>query len=806
MSRSPAPCTRDVVAGEREAPDGRTEVVAGQLSRPAPDLEAASPIGRSERRVGGFDRVSGAHRYVADIPVEGALHVKLVALDCAHARIASIDTLAAEGVPGVSAIVTAERLPQPTPRFGPGYADRPLLAVGETKYHGEPVAAVAAETRDAAEEAARLVRVEYDELPAVLTVARALDPAATLVREPELRPADDPHRLTNTLAEWTYGWGDVHGARADRVIENVYTAPAITHFAIEPHAFVAAPERDGVAVWSAIQHPYVLQRLVAGVVGLPVSKVRVYAPDPGGAFGGKQHAKYEPLLAVLALMTRRPVRLVLSLEETFQAARVPTFEIRARTGFSSDGTITSQDIEVDGLLGAYADIGYRVISKSAYLACGPYRVPDARIRVRSLLSHTPPATALRGFGSPQMAWAFESQMDEAARQLGLDRVEIRLRNLARRDEPIVRGFGDTPADGDWAEAVHRAADWIGWGTPTPPGRGRGIAVGIKSSATTGASYAIVRLLHDGSVTVLAGTSDMGQGARTVLAQIAAQELGAQLERVSVVMGDTAAAPYDMQTSASRSTVFMGTAVQNACRDIKTQLRAMAAEAYGVAEDEIGIENGTLRPPDGEVSFVDVMREAFGPMLGEVIGTGSRRGAHIPDHPLGGHAAFYEFSCAASEVSVDRETGEVLLHRHVTVSDVGKALNPLHVAMQDEGAAVMGLGQALMEHVVYDESGRIVNLGALDYRIPTTKDIPLEMASLTVENGDGPGPYGSKGTGESGILCTAPAIASAIRDATGAVIRDLPLTPERVWRALSAAESAEDVEALREAVSGSGAAG
>ena len=411
-------------------------------------------------------------------------------------------------------------------------------------------------------------------------------------------------------------------------------------------------------------------------------------------------------------------------------------------------------------------------------------MPDARIHVRALLSNTPPATALRGFGAPQMAWAFESQMDEAARRLGIDRLDIRLRNLARRGEDIVRGAGDTPADGNWEESVRRAADWIGWGAPLPEGHGRGIAVGIKSSATTGASYAIVRLLHDGSATVLAGTSDMGQGARTVLAQIAAHELGIPIERVAVVMGDTSAAPYDMQTSASRSTVFMGTAVLNACHDIRAKLRAMAGEVYGLAEDAITVASGTVHLPDRNVAVVDLMADAFGPMLGEVIGTGSRRGDHLPEHPLGGHAAFYEFSCTACEVAVDRETGEVELLRHVTVSDVGKALNPAHVAMQDEGAAVMGLGQTLMEQLIFDETtGRILNLGALDYRIPTTKDLPLEMASLTVENEDGPGPYGAKGTGESGLLSTAPAVASAVHDAVGVVMRDLPLTPERIWRAL-----------------------
>jgi CO/xanthine dehydrogenase Mo-binding subunit len=711
------------------------------------------------------------------------LHVKLVHIDCARARIISIDTAPALKVPGVVAIATADGLPQPIPRFGPAYADRPLLAVGETKFHGDAVAAVVAETLDAAREAAALVRVEYEELPAVLTVAGALDGAGPLVREPDLRPPDDPFRATNTLTEWDFGWGDVDAATADHVIENVYTAASTTHFAIEPHAFMAAPEGDGIAVWSTIQHPYVLQRLIATTLDMPFSKVRVFAPDPGGGFGGKQHAKFEPLLAVLALQLGRPVRLVLTLEETFQAVRSPTFEIRSRTGFTTDGAITFQDIEVNGMLGAYAEIGYRVVSKSAYLACGPYRVPDARIKVRALLSNTPPATALRGFGSPQMAWAFESQMDAAARQLGIDRLEIRLMNLARKGEEIVRGAGDTLADGHWAHAVAKAADWIGWGQPLPEGHGRGIALGIKSSATTGASYAIVRLLADASVSLLAGTSDMGQGARTVLAQIAAQELGVDVDRVEVVMGDTSSAPYDMQTSASRSTVFMGTAVLNACHEVKARLRQMAADTYSVPLELVSFEDGVVRLPGREVALRQLLSDAFGPMRGEVIGTGERRGSYIADHPLGGHAAFYEFCATASEVVVDQETGEYQLLRHVTVSDVGKALNPSHVAMQDEGAAMMGIGQTMMEHLVFDESGRVANLGALDYRIATTKDVPLEMESLIVENEDGPGPYGSKGTGESGLLSTAPAIASAIYDATGAVIHDLPITPERLWRAL-----------------------
>jgi CO/xanthine dehydrogenase Mo-binding subunit len=737
-------------------------------------------IGTSARRVGGDQRVTGEQRFAGDFRLDDMLHVKLVTLDCAHARIVSIDTREAQQVPGVRAIVTAADFPDPMPRYGPVCRDRPVLAVGETKFHGEPVAAVAAETEDAAELAAELVRVKVEELPAVLSVATAMDPSSMLVQDPALRPGDEL-ACTNVLREWRFGWGEPDRVCADRVIENDYSFPMVTHFAIEPHAFLAAPDGDGLMVVSSIQHPFVLQSVIAETIGMALAKVRIIAPDPGGAFGGKQHAKFEPLLAFLAVRTQRPVRLALTLEQTFQAVRRSSFEIHMRSGFALDGTLMFQDVECNGLLGAYADIAPRVISKAGYLLSGPYRVPHARTIVRALLSHTTPATAFRGFGTPQTCWAVESQMDEAARQLGIDRVEIRLQNLAKKGEEVVHG--DKPADGDWAQAVRKAADWIGWGTPLPTRRGRGIAVGIKASATTGASYAIVRLLLDGSVTVLAGTSDMGQGARTVLTQIVSEELGVPFDRVVIVMGDTNSTPFDLQTSASRSTVFMGTAVLNACHQVKAQLSTLAHQNLSLSEAEVTVESGVVRLSGRSLSYSELLQLVFGSVGGEIIGVGSYRGERVPNHPLGGPPSFYEFNCTAIEVEVDEETGELLLTRHVSVADVGKALNPAHVESQDEGAAIMGLGHTLMEQLLLDEHGRIRNLGALDYRIPTIKDVPLELASLFVENEDGPGPYGSKGAGEGGLLATSPAVASAVAEATGVVIRDLPLTAERVWWAL-----------------------
>jgi CO/xanthine dehydrogenase Mo-binding subunit len=709
-------------------------------------------IGASPARVGGLERVTGHQSYVADIHLEGELHVKLVTVEHARARIDGIDASAALAVPGVRAVLTAADLSRPMPRFGPQFSDRPVIAVDEVHYHGEPVAAVAADTLDAAEAGARLVRVACEPLPAVASIEAALAPDAPLVQDPALRPGD-PLATTNVLREHHYGWGDVDAAEAgaDVVVEGRYGFPMVTQFAIEPHAFLAAPDGDGIAIWSSIQHPYWLQRILAGVLGLPLAKVRVHAPDPGGAFGGKQHAKYEPLVAFLALRTGRPVRLVLSLEETFQAVRRGASSVHVRTGFRSDGTIVFRDIRADYLIGAYADIADRTVGKGSFTSNGPYAVPAVRIVARSVLSHTVPSTAFRGFGNPQQIWAVESNMDEAARTLGIDPVELRLRNLARPGDPFIPG--DTPADGDWRVALGRAAELIGWGTPPPPGRGRGIAVGLKSGPTTGLSNARVHRRADGSAVLYSGTSDMGQGARTIFAQIVAEELRIPVEQVEVVMGDTAIVPYDQQTSASRSTVFMGRAVQRACQDIVRQLEAMA-----------------------------------GPAAGDVIGVGEARKEGDPSHPLGGTAAFFEFNATAVEVQVDRETGDVTVTRHVTVSDVGRALNPTQVRGQDEGAAIMGLGHTLMEHYILDETGRIRNLGAIDYRIPTSMDLPLEMISDVVEHGDGPGPYGAKGMSEGALLPVAPAVAAAVYDAVGVRIRDLPLTPERVWRALQESDA------------------
>jgi CO/xanthine dehydrogenase Mo-binding subunit len=523
---------------------------------------------------------------------------------------------------------------------------------------------------------------------------------------------------------------------------------------------MAAADEDGIVVWSTIQHPYQLQKTIAQVLDWPLSKVRVIAPDPGGGFGGKQHPKLEPLVALMALKARKPMRLVLSLDETFTAVRRASAEIAVRMGFKKDGTLVFQDFANDFLVGAYGDTGDRITAKASWLSAGPYRPPAVRIRARAILTHTTPTHPYRGFGIPHVSWARESCLT------GEEHVP-----------------GDTPADGDWQETVRKAAEEIGWDTPTPPGRGRGIAIGVKSGPTTGLSYSIVRLLVDGSVLVFAGTSDMGQGARTIFAQIASDELGVPIEQVSVVSGDTAIVPYDQQTSASRSSVLMGNAVLFACRDIQSKIREMAARVHDLDESEIVVDQGSVRLPDSKLPIVEVAKQGLGRLGGEIIGIGEMRKDAVLEHPLGGTAAFFEFNCTAVELEVDEGTGLVTVNRHVTVGDVGLALNPIQVKGQDDGAAIMGLGHALMEHIIRDDTGRVRNVGAIDYRIPTSLDLPVELESFMIENADGPGPYGVKGISEGSLLVTAPAVAAAVTDAVGVVIRDLPLSPERVWRAM-----------------------
>ena len=737
-------------------------------------------IGKSVKRVGVEERVSGSLKFAADLKFANLLHVKLVRLDVAHARINSIDTSEASQLAGGRYILTEKDLPSPMPLYGPFLEDQPIIGTKETKFFGEPIAAVVADSEDIAEAAVKLVKVDFEELPGVYSLEQALAPGAPLVQDPSIRVrADLAH--TNILDEWTFGWGDPEKTSVELILEDEFTFPMTTHFAIEPHVFIAAPEHDGVCITSTVQHPFLLRRVISRSLKMPISKIRVIATELGGGFGGKGYPKFEPLMAFIALKLNQPVRLRLSLEETFLLGRRNSSVVRVKAGFQRDGKLSFMKVSADYLIGAYANASPRVVAKAALAGCGIYNPANVHIHARAILSHTVPGTAFRGFGSPQFMWALDSIMDMAANALKMDRLELRLKNLPKRGEIFIHG--EKPCDGDWAEGLTKAAKAINWGSPLPKNHGRGLGIGVKTPAPATVSQAMVRMHHDGSLTVLVGTTEMGQGARTVMVQLASDAMDIPMDRISIVNGDTGVVPFDSVTASSRSTVFMGNAIQLACKDLKDQLRSLTEKYFNVKPDEITFKDGKVRIPGRIIEYTDVLYANFGAFSGELIGMGTYKEDRVSAHPLGGGVSFYEVIFAGAEVEVDPETGFVQVKKLVTVGDIGKAINPSLVEAQDEGGAIQGLGHSIMEHLIMDERGRILNLGALDYRIPTTMDIPDTLRSMLVENMDGSGPSGAKGTGESGIIPIGSAIGLAAGEATGVVFHDLPLTPERVWQVL-----------------------
>ena len=596
--------------------------------------------------------------------------------------------------------------------------------------------------------AVRLVEVDSRQLAGWHTVADAL--ASPPLHNPDNRGSDQsPWRDTNIMAAWDFGWGDVDRAVEDAsvVVHNRYQAPFAHHFAIETYSAVAIPEGEAIAVWDTVQHPFLERRLIAAMLDLPLEMVRVRAINMGGSFGGKGYPKLGPVVATFSRLLGRPLKITLSSEESFQTGQREAADITVRSGFDENGVLLFQDIRADFLVGAYTDISMRVVSKAGLHACGPYRTPAARIHARGIFTTTPPTTAFRGFGAPHTAMAIEGQMDEAADQLGIDPLELRLRNIRDKGESIVEF--ETPVDGDWGDLLRSASRHIGWTKPVPAGRGRGLAFGMKSCVPATESSARIRLRVDGSVVAYVGTSEMGQGAFLSFAQLVGDWLGVDPANVEVVMADTDVVPFDTLTASSRSLVHMGNALQAAAEDVKRQLAA--------------------RP--------------HGRQQGDIIGVGSFAAPPDPRHPLGGRTPFFEAVATAVELSVDAETGHVEIHKLVHVTDAGKVINPSRSSGLDDGGVVMGLGLALSERLEYGDEG-LANGSSLDYRIPTVADIPIETMSRFQENGDGPGPYGSKGIAEGGVLAVAPAIAEALFQCTGRRFREIPFTPERIWRKMN----------------------
>src|SRR5436189_1331972 len=746
-------------------------------------------VGRAVPRLDARDKVTGAARYVSDLALPGLAHARVWRSPVPHARIIETLTERAAAAPGVLAVCAAADLPVKRLYFGPAYRDQRVLAHEVIRYAGEPVVAVVADTERHAQAALALVDVRYEELPAATSAEQALAGNASLIH-PEIERAGHFRDLsglrpipgTNVCQHYAYQRGDLAHALedADLVVEGVYQYPALSHHALEPHCVVARVDGDGLTVWATTQHPFPVRRELADVFDLPLAAVQVVVPLIGGAFGGKCYTKTEPLAAALAARVRRPVRLALSMEENARTITRHAVSVVIKTAVTRDGTLLARECDVVLDTGAYADIGPRVATKAGYRAPGPYRIPTLRIDAKCVYTNNVPAGAYRGYGVPQVTWAGESQMDVIAERLGLDPLALRLKNLLKRGEEYVAG--DTPLDGDMADGLGQAARAIGWGAPLTRNRGRGLACAMKDGGGTHAvSTAVVHINADGSVILLSGSVEVGQGARTALAQIAAEPPRGPFEAVVVPAPDTSLTPYDHGTSASRSTTVMGLAVAAAAKDAREQLLALAAKLLDAPPSALTIREGKIAHGNRTLTLAEVISGHFGLVGGEVTGVGT----FVPGEwsgSLGGATVFWETGMGAAEVEVDRETGEVHVRKYVSAADVGQAINPRECAAQDEGAAMQGIGPALFEARV-GERGQLLNPGLIDYRVPTFADLPEALDSLLIENADGPGPFGAKGVGESGTFCAAPAIGNAVARAVGVRLTELPMTPERVWHAL-----------------------
>ena len=743
-------------------------------------------IGREIPRLEVRAKVSGRAEYTHNMRLRGMLYGKIFRSTVPHGRIRSIDTKQAQALPGVHCVVTGEDIRKliPEPYYGPAFHDQPILALDKVRYVGEPVAAVLASDPHVAEEAAQLIAAEYEELPAVYDEVAAMQPD-TLVHD-VLRPAgtfaDLKHlqgrKGTNVALDYHLRRGDADKAfaTAPRVFEHTFKTQQCLHLPFEPHVAVAEPGDGRLTIYTSNQTPSFIRIEIARLFGWPENRVRVKVPYLGGGYGAKVYVKLEALVAALAMLVHRPVKIALTMEEQFYMITKHPTTFRIKSGVDSDGRVIARACKVYWNGGAYADIGPRVTQKSGFTAAGPYDIDNVSIDSYALYTNRTPAGALRGFGVPQLVWAYESHTDLIARELGIDAVEFRLRNILRDGRP--QASGTVLKDAAIGEVLHALASRIGWNAPFNRGsgalrRGRGIAIGFKASISPTTSVAVVNVSADGSVYLYKSTVDMGQGSDTAFAQIVGEVLDVKAEDVRVVAPDTDVTPYDMGTLGSRSLFHMGNAVRLAAEDARAKLRALAAEA--------GLPAGTNYPA------AEIFKKRYGMQAGNVIGTASFMPSYTPPDAKTGLSdnvtPFWMVGGAAAEVEVDTETGQVRILRLINAADCGKPINPAVARTQLSGAAIMQLGFTLYEAMQL-EGGQVTNASLADYKIPGIGDIPpMETEFVAAEQHSGP--FGAKGLGESGTFGVSPAIANAIDDAVGVRIVELPITAEAVLRALRA---------------------
>jgi CO/xanthine dehydrogenase Mo-binding subunit len=759
----------------------------------------AVSVGRRLPRFEAMEKATGRARYVADLSIPGMLHAAILQSPHPHARIRGYDLTAALASPGVRVIVTGDDCPDGF--MGALIKDEHAIAKGKVRYVGEPVVAVAADTEAQARAAALLIDVDYEELPAVLTPEEALAPDAPLVHENVAAYVKvfDAGSNGNICSRTSYEQGDLAAAWAqcDVIVENVFSTQAQAHLSMEPCGALADIDPAGrVTLWSANQSVFRVQANVCESLLLPMSKLRCLTPRVGGGFGNKMEAHIQPIVVMLAQKAQRPVRLILTRVEDFEMVRVGhPFSFRMKTGASRDGRLIAREVEatLDG--GAFADDSPGVLAFSLRTATGPYRYLAAKASGVVAYTNKLRSGAFRGFGQPQMQFGGEQQVDEIAIRLGIDPLEFRRRNALAPGEAWFGG--QEVASNGLAECLQKVEDASVWcerrKLKARPGKKR--ALGLAASAHISAllsTGAIVRMLEDGSIVLNTGATDIGQGSDTILAQICAETLKVDPQKIVVASPDTDGSPYNWGTTASRVTYTTGRSVVGAAEEVIRQAMEHASQILECAVDDLELREGGRIGVKGasglEVSFRQIGLRSHWGTGGPIIGSHSwvfNQATVDPKRAIAvGNAArsgVFSFGAIVVDVEVDEASGQIEVLRAWSAIDVGRAINPTACEGQIEGAFAQGMGFALVEEVVWD-GGRITNPSMMDYKAPTSADIPFEITAIIVEAQEPGGPFGAKGAGEIGMNGVAAAIANAVAAATGVRISRLPLTPERVLRA------------------------
>ena len=756
-------------------------------------FEEDSVLGQSLIRKDAFIKATGQALYIADISRPGMLFGKILFSDRAHARIVKIDVSQALALPGVEAVITSKDTPNRL--YGLYIFDRLIFAKDHVRHVGEPVAAVAATSAKAAEKAIKLIHIEYEDLPAILDIEDALKPEAPILHpDVESYGGIYPYiTYDNVCMDAKISCGDVDKAfsEADHVIENNYRLMPMNQAAIEPHGCMAELDPFGkITVWTSTQQISVCHSEIARALNLPMDQIRIIAPMLGGGFGGKLKSMFEPICGLLTLMTKKPVKLILTREEVFKDTHPRSeFRIYMKTGVMNDGTLVAREVDVFNDVGAYSDHAVGTMTHALTYAQGPYHIPNVKARGRSIYTNNPDWGCMRGYGALQIAFAFESQMDEIAAVLGMDPVALRFMNLVEEGEPYVTGQPlRNVTIRETMEAAIKASGYYEKKGKLGPNRGIGIANAILNSGFL-ASSAFSRLNEDGTLNILTAVVDLGTGTHTVFRQIAAETLNMPVEKIAVSAQDTDSSPYDTGSIASRTTMDGGNAVRLACEDVRQQLIEMAAASLKCEFSEIVLHNGMAYNrlhPGEQRTYAQLVGEGLFVRHGPIIGRGATllRGPFDPpigegysERPVGTHT----FGTHIAEVEVDPDTGKTKVINYTACHDIGRLINPTGYEGQVQGGLVQGIGYGLYEETIVKD-GHIINPSFVDYRIPTALDVP-PITTLVVEKFEDLGPYGAKGFAEQPMIPPMPALANAIFDATGVRVTTIPITPERLYHSL-----------------------